>query len=160
MTITLIKATVKLPATTLQTKWGEKMKATVNDGTQDIELWRKPTDSSLQNLATGQQITLAAQSATRSDGTTYIKYEIVGADNPAPPTNGNGHPSPATQAMATPVAHPAKPALNADVREWISIYEELKAAIPQAQESTWRAAASTLFIQRLQLRADFNQEAF
>ena len=167
MTITLITAIVKQPATLLQTQWGEKLKATVNDGRQDIELWRKPNDSSLLSLSLGQQVTMTAKPATSSSGTAYTQYDIVtAADRVSPPTNGNGngngngHIAPGVQAMNTPVAHPAKPALNADVKEWISIFDELKAALPQAQESTWRAAASTLFIQRLQIRADFNNEVF
>ena len=170
MTITLITATVKQPATLLQTQWGERLKVTVNDGYKDIELWRKTTDSTLLNLTVGQQITMTAKPATSSSGNSYTQYDIVGSADrpPSPPAptngngNGNGHtqPSPGVQAMQTPVAHPAKPALNADVQEWISIFDELKAALPQAQESTWRAAASTLFIQRLQVRADFKNEVF
>ena len=169
MTITLINAIVKQPATLLKTQWGDKLKATVNDGRQDIELWRKPTDSTLLNLTVGQQITMTAKPAKSSSGNDYTQYDIVGASNPpSPPAptngngNGNGHtpPSPGVQAMATPVSHPAKSALNADVQEWIAIFDELKAALPQAQESTWRAAASTLFIQRLQVRQVFENEVF
>jgi len=166
MTITLITAIVKQPATLLQTKWGEKLKAVVHDGSRDIELWRKPNDSSLLSLAEGQGLTLYAKQATRQDGGSYTQYEIIGTGDrppsqPAPGNgNGNGHIAPGVRAMNTPIVHPAKTALDADVREWISIFEELRAALPQAQESTWRAAASTLFIQRLQVRADFNQEVF
>lgn len=165
MTITLITAIVKQPATLLQTKWGEKLKAVVHDGSRDIELWRKPNDSSLLSLAEGQELTLYAKQATRQDGGSYTQYEIIGTGDrppsqPAPGNgNGNGHTPPGVT-MQTPVTHPTKPALNADVKEWISIFDELRAALPQAQESTWRAAASTLFVQRLQIRADFNQEVF
>ena len=162
MSITLITAIVKQPATLLQTQWGKKLKATVNDGTQDIELWRKPNDSSLLSLALGQQVTMTAKPATSSNGNSYTQYDIIAAaDRVSPPTNGNGngngHVAPDVAPINAPVAHPA---INADVKEWISIFEELRAALPMAQEGTWRAAASTLFIQRLQIRANFNSEVF
>ena len=170
MTITLITATVKQPATLLKTRWGEKYKAVLHDGNQDIEIWKKHNDLSLLGLAAGQQITLAAQPATRQDGSSYMQYEIVGSadrpPSPPAPTNGNGNgcghtpPSPGRSSDGNPGSHPAKPALNADVQEWIAIFDELKAALPQAQESTWRAAASTLFIQRLQVRQVFENEVF
>ena len=86
MTITLITATVKQPATLLKTRWGEKYKAVLHDGNQDIEIWKKHNDLSLLGLAAGQQITLAAQPATRQDGSSYMQYEIVGiADRPPSP---------------------------------------------------------------------------
>ena len=136
-TATLINGKVKFKAGTPKDFGnGERINIVVSADGKDIKVWGNPSDP-IAYLQKGQDVTLAY------DDKNYI---LIGtADQP---TNGNGHTSPEVQAMATPVAHPAKPALNADVKEWVAIFEEIKAALPQAQESTWRAAASTLFIQR------------
>ena len=54
---------------------------------------------------------------------------------------------------ATPA--PAKQPTSRDVGEIVDIFQELKAALPEAQETTVRAFASTLFMQRRKEDAEF-----
>ncbi len=74
--------------------------------------------------------------------------------------------TPEPQASATqnvppmPAAAPAptvqaKPPTSRDVAEIVDIFQELKAALPDAQETTVRAFASTLFMQRRKEEPEF-----
>lgn len=84
--------------------------------------------------------------------------------------------TPAPQAVATPAAPPpsvlpsaqvppmpvapmptvqAKEPTSRDVVEIVGIFQELKGALPEAQETTVRAFASTLFMQRRKEDAEF-----
>jgi len=157
-TAQLIQAKVKYPVDRIRkTKWGDKIKlvAARDDGGNDIDLWDIP-GSALNYLPKGAPLQILF------DGQRYTLLAVP--DDPT--TNGNGQPekphpthppTPGAVAVATPATIPPK---SADVKEWIAIFEELRAALPQAQESTWRAAASTLFMQRCKTRQDFNNEVF
>lgn len=135
---------------------GERINIVVtpDSGGDDIKVWGNPGDA-IAYLSKGDSVTLA------HDGKSYTLLAV-----PDQATNGNGSPSsphpthpptPGAVAVATPASIPPK---SADVQEWIAIFEELRAALPQAQEQTWRAAASTLFITRCRIRSDHDQEAF
>ena len=50
---------------------------------------------------------------------------------------------------------PAKPPTSHDVIEIVGIFQELKAALPEAQETTIRAFSSTLFMQRRKDEPEF-----
>ena len=50
---------------------------------------------------------------------------------------------------------PAKPPTSHDVIEIVGIFQELKAALPEAQETTIRAFSSTLFMQRRKEEPEF-----
>ncbi|MEM0978645.1 MAG: hypothetical protein AAGH78_00085 [Cyanobacteria bacterium P01_H01_bin.58] len=64
-------------------------------------------------------------------------------------------PSASTVPPTTPATPaPAKPT-SRDVAEIVDIFQELKAALPEAQETTVRAFASTLFIQRRKDEPEF-----
>ncbi|NEP62696.1 MAG: hypothetical protein F6K31_38215 [Symploca sp. SIO2G7] len=60
---------------------------------------------------------------------------------------------PAPMPPAAPA--PAKQPTSRDVVEIVSIFQELKGALPDAQETTIRAFASTLFMQRRQEEPEF-----
>lgn len=155
-TATIIQAKVKYPVDRVRkTKYGDKIKlvAARADGGADVELWDIP-GSALHYLPKGEPIQILF------DGQRYTLLALP-TDNQA--TNGNGHPdnphpthppTPGAIALSTPASIPPK---SADVKEWITIFEELRAALPQAQESTWRAAASTLFMQRCKAQKDFDE---
>ena len=58
--------------------------------------------------------------------------------------------------QASPAALvPAKPPTSHDVIEIVGIFQELKAALPEAQETTIRAFSSTLFMQRRKEEPEF-----
>ena len=58
--------------------------------------------------------------------------------------------------QASPAALvPAKPPTSHDVIEIVGIFQELKAALPEAQETTIRAFSSTLFMQRRKDEPEF-----
>ena len=153
-TATLVKGKVKFKAgAPFSFKHGDRINVMVtpDNGGEDIRVYDNP-GAPIQFLEKGDEISLLF------DGTNYLMLET--ADKLPTPTNGNGHsqPSRGTTAMATPITHPSgttpaptiQRALSPDVIEWVNIYEEIKAAMPDAQETTWRAAASTVFIQRFQ----------
>ena len=50
---------------------------------------------------------------------------------------------------------PAKQPTSRDVMEIVGIFQELKAALPEAQETTIRAFSSTLFMQRRKEEPEF-----
>ena len=56
---------------------------------------------------------------------------------------------------AVPTPPPAAPPTSRDVVEIVDIFQELKAALPEAQETTIRAFSSTLFMQRRKEDAEF-----
>ena len=63
---------------------------------------------------------------------------------------------PVPQAPSVPAAPaPAKQPTSRDVAEIVDIFHELKAALPEAQETTVRAFASTLFMQRRKEEPEF-----
>ena len=67
---------------------------------------------------------------------------------------------PVLQAPSAPAMSPAATALakqptSRDVAEIVDIFQELKAALPEAQETTVRAFASTLFMQRRKDEPEF-----
>ena len=148
-TATLVKGKVKFKAgAPFSFKHGDRINVMVTpeNGGEDIRVYDNP-GSPIQFLEKGDEISLLF------DGSNYLMLET--ADKLPTPTNGNGHsqPSRGSTAMATPITHasgttPRHPALSPDVIEWVNIFEEVKAAMPDAQETTWRAAASTVFIQR------------
>ena len=155
-TATLIKGKVKFKAGKPFTfKHGDRINIVVtpNGGGDDIKVWDAP-GSPITFLQKGEEISLLF------DGENYLMLET--ADKLPAPTNGNGHrpavqaptPTAPTPTAPTPTAPPPRelhPALSPDVIEWVNIFEEIKAAMPDAQESTWRAAASTVFIQRFKI---------
>ena len=65
----------------------------------------------------------------------------------------------APSVSAVPSAPPAAPApakpTSRDVAEIVDIFQELKAALPEAQETTIRAFSSTLFMQRRKEEPEF-----
>ena len=68
---------------------------------------------------------------------------------PTAPPNLAAIPSPPQSAP------PAKQPTSRDVAEIVDIFQELKAALPEAQETTVRAFASTLFMQRRKEEPEF-----
>ena len=63
---------------------------------------------------------------------------------------------PVPQAPSAPAAPAlAKQPTSRDVAEIVGIFQELKAALPEAQETTVRAFASTLFMQRRKEEPEF-----
>ncbi|MEA5464753.1 hypothetical protein [Leptothoe sp. PORK10 BA2] len=64
--------------------------------------------------------------------------QLLGQRTPAPPP---------LETPATPTAQ-AKQPTSRDVADIVGIFQELKAALPEAQETTIRAFSSTLFMQR------------
>ena len=70
---------------------------------------------------------------------------------------------PVPQAPSVPTVPPTPPAAPApakqptsrDVAEIVDIFQELKAAFPDAQETTLRAFSSTLFMQRRKEEPEF-----
>ena len=60
-----------------------------------------------------------------------------------------------TPPPAAPSAPPAKQPTSRDVVEIVDIFQELKDALPEAQETTIRAFSSTLFMQRRKEDAEF-----
>jgi antitoxin (DNA-binding transcriptional repressor) of toxin-antitoxin stability system len=113
---------------------GERINVVISPshGGEDIKIWGNPDDP-IQWLKRGESVTIA------DDGKTYALISTQ-------PTNGNGNAHP--PAPSDPPA-PATPiAISPDVAEWAGIYTELRAALPDAPESAWRSAASTIFIQR------------
>lgn len=149
-TATLIRGKVKFKAGQPYTfKHGDRINIVVtpNDGGDDIRVYDAP-GSPIAFLQKGEEISLLF------DGKDYLLLET--ADKLPTPTNGNGNghkPKPTTQPAPTPTPPPVErhPALSPDVIEWCNIFEEVKAAMPDAQESTWRAAASTIYIQRFKV---------
>lgn len=165
-TATLIQATVKYAVDRIrQTKNGERVKAVVTPvgGGEDIELWDNP-NGPVHYLKRGEQVTLT------HDGRRYVLIATAPQSNGQRPPNaadglgiGNGRtvpnsyqaqPTPGAIAAATPAVPGAREPHSADVREWLSIYEELKAALPGSSEQTWRAAACTLMMIRCRLKLD------
>ena len=71
---------------------------------------------------------------------------------PTAPPNLAAIPSPPPAALA---AAPAKQPTSRDVVEIVAIFQELKAALPEAQEVTVRAFASTLLMQRRREEPEF-----
>ena len=67
-----------------------------------------------------------------------------------PPTSDSRPTAPPNLAAipSPPQATPAKPPTSHDVVEIVSIFKELQGALPEAQETTVRAFANTLFMQR------------
>ncbi|MEM9093178.1 MAG: hypothetical protein AAGC93_31180, partial [Cyanobacteria bacterium P01_F01_bin.53] len=58
--------------------------------------------------------------------------------------------------LAPPAAPaPAKQPTSRDVAEIVGLFQELKAALPEAEETTIRAFSSTLFMQRRKEEPEF-----
>lgn len=74
--------------------------------------------------------------------------QLLSQRTPPPPSVPDVPPVP------TPPAAPAKPT-SRDVAEIVGIFQELKAALPEAQETTVRAFSSTLFMQRRKEEPEF-----
>lgn len=60
-----------------------------------------------------------------------------------------------TAVPSLPKSTPAKQPTSHDVVEIVDIFQELKAALPEAQETTIRAFSSTLFMQRRKEEPEF-----
>ncbi len=77
---------------------------------------------------------------------------------PVPQASGT-HTAPPAQIPPMPAAPAptvqAKQPISRDVVEIVGIFQELKAALPEAQETTIRAFSSTLFMQRRQEEPEF-----
>ena len=93
----------------------------------------------------------------RIDSPAYNDFDPV-PQAPSAPTV-----PPAATALQTPSTLPVPPAATApakqptsrDVAEIVGIFQELKAALPEAQETTIRAFSSTLFMQRRKEEPEF-----
>ena len=70
---------------------------------------------------------------------------------PTAPPNLAAVPSPPPPAAPAPAKQPT----SRDVAEIVGIFQELKAALPEAQETTIRAFSSTLFMQRRKEEPEF-----
>ncbi|MEM9092627.1 MAG: hypothetical protein AAGC93_28335 [Cyanobacteria bacterium P01_F01_bin.53] len=79
--------------------------------------------------------------------------ELLGQRTPTPQTVSAPTMPPALPPPVAPA--PAKQPTSRDVAEIVSIFQELKAALPEAQETTIRALSSTLFMQRRKEDAEF-----
>ncbi len=146
-TANLIPAKVKYPVDRIRkTKYGDRIKlvAARDDGGDDIELWDKP-EAPIHYLSRGTPLQILW------DGE---RYSLLAVPDQA---NGNGHQD---SSAPTPEVRANLSNLSVDVKEWIAIFEEIRLALPNAQESTWRAAASTIFIKRCEIRQDFENGVF
>lgn len=150
-TATLIHGTVKYAVDRIrETKNGQRVKAVITaDSGEDIELWDYP-GKTVHALKKGEKVALT------HDGKRYLLIATS-------PQNGNGHqaakPTAYEQARDKVVPHPSvQPEAVApespDVQEWFCIFLELRAAMPDCSEHTWRAAASTLFMARMKARCE------
>lgn len=141
-TATLIQGKVKYQAgpPRLTRDGRERINVVVSpsSGAEDLKIWGNPGDP-IAYLTKGDAVTLAY------DGNSYtlISDQATPAPEPEPP--------PAQAPTQAPA--PRNPQ-SSDVKEWVAIFEELRAALPHATEQTWRGAASTLFIQRCKLYED------
>ena len=63
--------------------------------------------------------------------------------------------NPSTLPVPLTAPAPAKQPTSRDVAEIVGIFQELKAALPEAQETTIRAFSSTLFMQRRKEEPEF-----
>lgn len=131
-TTTLVQATVKYaagsPRTTSDGRQRVNVVVTLADGREE-RLWGDPGDP-ITRLKKGQRITLAQN----SKGFTLV------ADGP--------NPTPGAVAATVPVIPPAIEPTSPDVAEWVALFREFRAALPEQSEQCWRAAASTVYMQR------------
>ena len=140
----LVRATVKYPAqsTPRQTQYGPRINVvlTLPDGTE-YKHWANPDDP-VKWLKKGEEVQLF------NDGRSYKLVAPL-------PQNGQQGATPAAIAVATPAYPPAREPRSVDVAEYVAIFNEIKTAMPDCSEQTWRAAASTLFMQRCKLSQEF-----
>jgi len=153
-TAQLFHGTVKFAAgiQPMQTTNGPRINVVITlDSGEDIKLWDNP-GAAIQHLKKGQRVTLT------HDGKRYLLI----ATSPASNGNGQRHPTPGAIAQATPAMPPAAPPSqepeSADVQEWVALFEEIRAALPNASETTWRAAANNLFSIRCRIRDEFAKD--
>jgi hypothetical protein len=145
MNFSIINAVVKFSAgKTFDTPYGKRINAVFSLANgQEAKIWANP-DSTIAHLKKNQNVKLAY------DGKNYALIPDEAPIAEAPITTGG-------KAAITPIAHPAKTPTSPDVAEWVAIFQELQAALPTADEYTWRSGASTIYIQRMQeARSDRN----
>jgi hypothetical protein len=147
--INLYAGKVKFAAgqTPLQTQYGPRINAvvTLEQTGEDIKLWGNP-GSAIAHLRKGETISVAQNE----------KGQWQLASLPAAPAQPqaapNDPPTATTQPQTAPSNAPTtqpQTTLDEDVRQWIRLYTQVKENLPEAGETTWRSAASTLFINRV-----------
>jgi hypothetical protein len=140
-TATLISGQVKYAAgKPRQTAYGDRIDVmiTLNTG-EDIRLWGNPADPSLTALSKGQDVSLMQNGKG---------YKLVSNGN-FTPVNTNDRPKVEPPALAEPVLPQ-----DQDCLEIVTIFRQLRAALPECREDTVRAFTSTVFMQRCKAEAE------
>lgn len=139
--ISLYAGKVKFAAgqTPLQTQYGPRINAviTLEQTGEDIKLWGNP-GSAIAHLKKGETISVAQNE----------KGQWQLASLPAAPAEPQAAPGDAPTATTQQQTRQQQ-TTDEDVRQWVRLYTQVKENLPEAGETTWRSAASTLFISRV-----------
>ncbi|WP_416667922.1 hypothetical protein [Egbenema bharatensis] len=122
-----------------QTIYGDRINVMITLSTgEDVRLWGNPGDPSLTPLRKGQDVSLMQNGKG---------YKLVSHSDSAP-INGSDRP-PVAPSMAEPVLPQ-----DQDCLEIVTIFRQLRAALPECREDTVRAFTSTVFMQRCKAEAE------